>query len=273
MSARAARSRFEDKVVIVTGSGSGVGRAELRAFAREGARVVIAELNRRTLDEAAEEIKALGQDYTAVPTDVTVRSDVANAVQKAVEAFGRIDILVNNAGSGRPSNSPGLSRVAEEVTDEDLDHVMDLNLKGTLYFCQAVIPHMKRQKSGAIVNTASVIARALAYPAGVSRTSVCHAAAKGAVVGLTKKLAFELGPTGIRVNCVAPGYVASSDEMRQLFVGGKSEAELDQWYRTIALRRLGTAEDIAAAVAFLASEEAAYVTGVILDVNGGMYSA
>ena len=259
--------RLKDKVAIVTGSGKGLGRAMVVAMAKEGAKVVIAEVDGEALEDAAKEIKAMGCEYVAVKTDVAVKADVEQMVEKAISAFGRVDILVNNAGgSFRKPYS------IEELKEEDWNLVVDINLKGTFFCCQAVMPYMKKQKSGAIVNISSMAARATMFPTGASFSNLAYAAAKGGVIGLTKKLAFDVGPLGVRVNAIAPYINQGGTNMRALWME-KTEEVRQQYLTEIPLRRIGSADDIVGAVMFLVTEESAYVTGYTLDVSGGVYSA
>jgi len=265
--------RIDNKVAIITGSGRGIGKAMAERFASEGAYVVVNDVNSKRLEETQQEIqiisKSLEKFCRAVVADVTVKSDAVRLIEEAISTWGRVDILVNNAGG--PMRTP---RWTEEVSEEDFDRVMDVNLKGTFFCCQAVIPHMKRQNYGRIVNISSRTARSGGWIPGpgahqAAATGPQYAAAKGGIISLTKQLAADLGSFGITVNCVAPG-VTLSDLMEKFWLS-LSETDKESVLRLIPLRRLGTPEEVGNTVLFLASDEAGYITGATIDVNGGWY--
>ena len=248
--------RLRDKVAIVTGAGSGIGAAVARAFAREGATVTITGRRTELLDEVVEEIAAVGGHALAVPGSVTDERDVQRAVQATLATFGRVDVLVNNAGN--------LSHAGplHETSDEIWDAVMDVFLKGVFRFSRAVLPHMQRQGGGSIVNIGSVLGlkAALAFPVHP------YAAAKAGVAMLTKTIAVHYAKDGIRCNCVAPALTDTpliESRLQDAAVRRAMEAQYP-------LGRLGRPDDIAQAVLYLASDDAAWTTGTIVTVDGGI---
>jgi 3-oxoacyl-[acyl-carrier protein] reductase len=243
---------FRDKVAIVTGSSRGIGRAIALRLAAGGARVVI---NYRGSEAAANEvvaqIEAAGGEAIAVQADVSDAAQAEALVDAAKKTFGRIDILVNNAGTTRDT-------LIMRMSENDWDVVIDTNLKGAFHCIKAVSRQMMRQKYGRIVNITSV--SGIAGNAGQAN----YAAAKAGLIGLTKTVAKELGSRGITCNAVAPGYVPTD------LTASLPEELIQQAVERTPLGRTGTAEDMAAAVAFLASDEARFVTGQVLAVDGGL---
>lgn len=242
--------RLEGQVAIVTGGGGGIGKATCLAFAKEGADIVIPEVNIANAEAASAEITALGRQCQVIETDVADGDSVRKMVQETLDTFGRIDILVNNAGIF------SYTRI-DACTEAEWDRMMAVNLKGPFLCSQAVMDTMKTQRSGRIINLGS-----LAGQVGGLVASAPYSASKAGVMCLTKSLARVLGEYGITVNSIAPGVAAT--EM------AKNHPDMtDQ----IPLGRVADASEIASAILFLASEEGQYVTGATLDVNGGIRMA
>ncbi len=241
---------LENKVAIVTGGNQGIGYATAVSLAAAGANVVIMARNAKINREAVNNInnlypgKASGEEM-----DVTSKESVKAAFARVYQKFGHLDILVNNAGICN------LSQPFEDIDEDKWDQVMDVNLKGILYCVKAVIPVLKKQNSGSIINVAS-----LAGEVGGIATSADYVASKAAVIGLTKSLARYLGQYNVNVNAVAPGFIAT--EMTK---------EMSIPVNAIPMRRVGRPEDVADGITFLASERASYITGITLDINGGVF--
>ncbi|QGY00865.1 glucose 1-dehydrogenase [Methylobacterium mesophilicum SR1.6/6] len=244
---------LEKKVCVITGAASarGIGKATARMFAAHGAHVVILDLDAGQAETAAAE---LGAGHLGIACNVTDRAACQKAADTTLERLGSIDVLVNNAGITQPLK-------LMEVGPENYDAVTDVNLRGTLYMSQAVVPQMRAQGSGSIVCMSSVSAQR----GGGIFGGPHYSAAKAGVLGLQKAMARELGADNIRVNSVTPGLIQTD------ITGGKLTPELKvEIAKGIPLGRLGVADDIANACLFLASDLSAYITGAVIDVNGGM---
>jgi len=253
--------RLAEKVAVITGSGGGLGRVIALTMAEEGARIVLSDVDEGALEKTAEEIRGLGRDVLSVLADVTDAVQVEQLVQRTVEAFGRVDILVNNAGG--TLHTP---QQIEQVEEEHWDRVVDVNLKGAFLCCRAVLAQMRRQgPGGKIVNMSALAGRSYATLGGVQ-----YASAKAGIGGLTRQLAREVGPDGINVNAVAPTVMLTGDRVRRLWES-RTEEQRRRVIESIPLRRLADPKEIARVVVFLASDDASYVTGVTLDVNGGRF--
>jgi NAD(P)-dependent dehydrogenase (short-subunit alcohol dehydrogenase family) len=252
--------RLEGKVALVTGSAQGMGYAISLALAAEGAKVMITDLNEQQVKSAVDGLLAKGFEADGYLMDVTRKDDVRMTFQAVLSRWGGLDVLVNNAGGGL--NTP---HRLEEIEERHWDLVVNVNLKGTFLCCQAAIPIMAQKGGGAIVNISALAGHWRASLAGVQYT-----AAKAGVEGLTRQLAYDWGPKGIRVNAVAPTVTITGDRMRKLW-SDKEEEEQARMIQQVPLRRLSKPEEIASAVAYLASEDASYITGITLDVCGGRY--
>src|SRR5512133_493675 len=242
-----------DKTAVISGAASsrGIGRATAKLFAEQGARVVILDLDAVGAKQAAEE---LGTGHIGIGCDVGDLTSCREAAEQAISAFGKIDILVNNAGITQPLK-------LMDIAPENWQLVVDVNLKGILFLSQAVIPHMQRRRAGSIACMSSVSAQR----GGGIFGGPHYSAAKAGVLGLAKAMARELGPDGSRVNSVTPGLIQTDITGDKLTPDMKAEI-----IRSIPLSRLGDAKDVANIYLFLASDLSAYVTGAVIDVNGGM---
>ncbi|MEJ2264956.1 MAG: 3-oxoacyl-ACP reductase FabG [Anaerolineales bacterium] len=249
---------LKDKVALITGGANGIGRATALRFAREGARLVVSDVDENGLQEVSQEIEARDGASVMVVGSVTARADVQKMVDTAVERFGRLDILINNAGVNRDALVTRIKEgEARFMSDDHWDAVLNVNLKGTWLCSQIAAVPMMKQNYGRIVNTSSIGALGNIGQAN-------YAASKAGVIGLTKTLALEWARFNIAVNCVAPGATKTT------MTAGIPEKLMEGLLAKIPYRRLAEPEEIAAAHAFLASDEAAYITGQVLFVDGGI---
>ncbi len=251
--------RLKDRVALVTGAGSGIGRATAALFAREGAKVVASDVSEVDALETVKAIAASGGEAAPVTGDVSDAGDAERMVKVAVDAYGRLDILVNSAGvSGRNALPQGASHEAI------WDRVMDVNLKGTYLVSWYAVPEMDRSGGGSIINLASIMGL-VGYPEGMGGGFNPYVPSKGGVVQFTRNLAIDCAKKGIRVNCICPGYV-ETNLTKTLTQNPEVKAKLEARH---PMGRLGRPEEIASAALFLASDESSFMTGAPLIVDGG----
>ena len=246
---------LEGKAVVITGGGGGIGRECAVLFAQEGADVAVSDVNLAAAQKVAAEVAALGRRSIAVQTDVTDEADVRRLFDETARAFGRVDVLVNNAGIFQ-------SRPIDDLTPDDWDRVMDVNLKGVLLCSQAALRHMKPRGGGSIVSLGS-----LAGQVGGIHAAANYAASKAGVISLTKSLAKNAGPFGIRVNVVNPGIIDTP--MTQPW----PDDVLAGLRKSTPLGRLGRPDEVARVIVFLASDGASFIHGAHVDINGGVNMA
>jgi 3-oxoacyl-(acyl-carrier-protein) reductase len=242
--------RLKDKVAIITGAGSGIGEATALRFVKEGAKVVINDVNLEGANSVLEKIKEMGGKAIVLKADISKKEEVEGMMQKVVEHFGKLDILVNNAGINRDA-------FTKKMTEEDWDLVIRINLKGTFLCCQAAINTMGKQGFGRIINTSSI--GSLGNPGQAN-----YSASKSGVIGLTKTLALECARYGITVNCVAPGATKTPMTVKM------PENIFQMITEKIPLKRWAEPDEIANMHVFLASDEASYITGQVIFVDGGI---
>lgn len=253
--------RFEGKVALVTGGAGGIGAEIVRALIAEGASVAIFDTNSKAISSLVDSLNSTGAKAMGEEVDVRSESAVAESVNSVINKFGHIDILIAAAGG-----SLGTPRDLEEISSDDLDLVIDVNIKGTFHCAKAVIPSMKSQGGGAIVAFSSIGGRSASPVTGVP-----YAAAKAGILGLTRRLAREVGGDGIRVNAIAPGLFLTG-RLQGMF-DAMSEAERNEVLDAIPLRRMPKISECVEPVLFLASDASSYITGTVLDVNGGRMMA
>jgi 3-oxoacyl-[acyl-carrier protein] reductase len=243
--------RLQNKVAIITGAANGIGLEAARLFAKEGAKVVLADYDEETGSARANELRNEGTDVLFVQVNVANRNSVDNMVKNTVNQYGKVDILINNAGITRDS-------MLTKMSTEDFTSVLDVNLTGVFHCTQAVVPYMIEQGKGKIVVTSSVSG----VYGNVGQTN--YAATKAGVIGMVKSWAKELGRKGINVNAVAPGFTETN------MVAAVPEKVIQQMVAMVPLQRLGKPEDIAKAYLYLSSDDSDYVTGTVLHVDGGI---
>lgn len=253
--------RFKDKVAVVTGAAQGIGKATSKILASEGAFLVAVDLNPSALANLSKEVEAFGVEVISMEVDVLDRVAVGKLVESVINRFGKIDILVNAVGGSTIIENNAAT--VDELTLEDWDKVMNFNLRGTFLCTNAIIKHMKKQGNGKVVNISSDAAHSVGDP------GTAYVAAKAGVMAFTKKVAKEVGPFGITCNAIAPNMTLSER------VGPRWEQRSDEdkqrKLEAIPLRRVSEPEDQAKVIAFLASSDADYVSGVTIDTNGGSY--
>jgi len=242
---------LSDRVAIVTGAGRGIGRAIALKLAGVGAKVVVSDILEEEAKAVAREIKAKGGQGLAVAADVSSPEGVSGMVEATLKAYGRIDILVNNAGIAR-------DQILLRMPEEDWDRVLDVDLKSVFLCTKAVLRHMLKARWGRVISLSSIAAQ-VGNPGQAN-----YSAAKAGVIGFTRTVASEVGSHGVTVNAIAPGFIET--EMTRKI----DEERRQEIKKHIPMNRFGTPEDVAGVVAFLASEEAGYITGQVLSVNGGM---
>jgi len=252
--------KLADKVAIVTGAGTGIGRACAELFAREGAAVVLAGRRRGLLDEAARAIAAAGGRALAQPCDITRTAEVRALVGRTVEAFGGLHLVVNNAGYW-------MAGTVEETSEEEWERMMATNLKGVFLLCRQALPELRRAGGGTIVNIGSVLGLV-----GMKRRAA-YATSKGGLVQLTQAMALDHAAEGIRVNCICPTLVDTPMGQESLERTGDAAAELARRTAQIPLGRMGTPADVANLALFLASEDSSWLTGAAIPLDGGVTAA
>lgn len=248
--------KLKDKVALITGAGSGIGRATAILFAKEGSKVVVADCAKESGEQTVEIIKNAGGEASFVYVDVSRADDVQRMIEKTVKYYGKLDVLFNNAGINIPAP-------ITEITEELWDKIININLKGVFLGCKYAIPVMKKQGGGVIINTASIFA----FVGFANDSAYC--ASKGGVYAFTRALALEVAPFNIRVNCICPGTTMTPLVQGVWMRLGEPEERERTTKQQIPLGRLGRPEDIANAALFLASDDSSFMTGAAIIVDGG----
>ncbi len=242
---------FSEKVVVVTGSTRGIGSEIIKEFARRGASVVISGRNQEKLSEMENEINQIGAPALTIQADVSLSDDAKNLIDKTLEKFGKIDVLINNAGINRDN-------LVMRMSEEDWDQVIAVNLKGTYNCIKAATRQFMKQRNGSIINITSVVGQ-IGNPGQAN-----YASSKAGIIGLTRSIAREFASRNINCNAIAPGFIATD------MTGNLSEKVVEDLKAQIPLGKLGTVSDVAKVACFLASEDAKYITGQVINVDGGM---
>ena len=247
--------QLKDKVAIITGARRGMGRTHALALVEEGAKVVVSDISLEDCQKVVDEIKSAGGEAMAIKCDVTKKQEVEKMIKDTLDKFGKIDILVNNAGIAE-------FKAFLEMTEEEWDRTLDINLKGYFLCAQACAKEMAKQKSGAIINISSIAMGQV----GVGFSQIAHyCASKGGIAGMTEALAVELAPYNIRVNAIAPGIIETPmiDSIKQ------DPKTMEAMLARVPMGRVGKPEEVSNAVVFLASDKASYMTGSVIVVDGG----
>lgn len=255
-------TRFKEKVIIITGAAGGIGKEVVRKLSNEEAKVVLVDLNEEAIQTVQKEIGLTDSNSLAIKADVSIEANVKNYVDQTIKKFGRIDGFVNNAGVEGPA------KAIDEITEKDIDFVYGINVKGVIFGLKYVLPIMKQQKSGAIVNTSSV--------AGLigSPSMVLYNSSKHAVMGINKVAALEAAEFNVRVNTVNPG-VINTQMMRKIennVAPGAAEAARSAYNDAVPMKRYGEPEEVANVIAFLLSDEASYVSSSSITIDGALYN-
>lgn len=249
--------RLKDKIAIVTGGGRGIGKAIAVRYAREGAKVVVADMKEKESDETVKEINKFGGEAIFIRTDVSLENDVKKMITDTLKTYGKVDILVNNAGVS--FNTP-----IQDCTLEDFDFVQNIDLRGLWMCCKEIVPHMIENEGGKIISISSTAGAIAPFP-----NQSIYSACKGGVIQLTRALAVELCKYNINVNCIAPSFIDTPiyDEVGWSL---KNKENLENISKLMPCGRIGTVEEVAGAAFFLASDDSSYVMGHILFVDGGI---
>jgi NAD(P)-dependent dehydrogenase (short-subunit alcohol dehydrogenase family) len=262
--------RFVGRVALVTGAASGIGRATALRLAAEGAAVAVVDRDAEGAEQTARDIAATGASARACPCDVSSSDQVADTTAAIERDLGAVDVLANVAGIGDPAAAGRIT----EITDERWDMVLAVNLNGPFFLCRALLPGMAERGRGAVVNVSSLAGKSKSATGGLSYSS-----SKAGLLGLTRHLAFDYGSRGVRVNAICPGGVdtpmlrAGAATASASVDPDEAAARMTAYQYFMPIKRLSTPEEQAAAIVFLASDEASYINGVALDVNGGLFMA